>query len=159
MVRHHQRPRRQRHELPRDQEREGVVGEHDQLHAGEKGRIERQHALRRRFVPAVAEREQARARGAEIDHGEEERGERIDAEMRAEPRQAERQRQAVGGRRAASRCASAAASEIGAIRQARAVDDAASPPRTSDDDRAARRVRASAATQASAIVSVMAPAS
>ena len=41
--------------------REGVVGEHDEVHAGEEGRIERQHALRRCLVAAIAEREQARA--------------------------------------------------------------------------------------------------
>ena len=98
MVRHHQRPRRERHELPGDQEGEGVVGEHDEVHAGEKGRIERQHALGRRLVPAIAERVEACARAAEIDHGEKERGERVEAEMRAEPRQADRQRQAFGGR-------------------------------------------------------------
>ena len=40
-----------------DQEGEGVVGEHDEVHAGEEGRIERQHALRRLLVPAVAERD------------------------------------------------------------------------------------------------------
>ena len=78
--------------------RESVVGQHDEIHAGEKGRIERQHALRRLLVPAIAEREQARGRGAEIDHGEEERRQRVDAEMRAEPGQAERQRHARAGR-------------------------------------------------------------
>ena len=92
MVRHHQRPGRQRHELPRDQEGEGVVGEHDEIHAGEKGRIERQHALRRLLVAAVAEREQARGGGAEIDHGQKERRRAHRAEMRAEPWQAERKR-------------------------------------------------------------------
>ena len=44
------------------QEGEGVVGEHDEVHAGEERRIERQHALRRLLVPAVAERVEARAR-------------------------------------------------------------------------------------------------
>ncbi len=37
------------------QEGEGVVGEHHEVHAGEEGRIERQHALRRGLVTAVAE--------------------------------------------------------------------------------------------------------
>jgi hypothetical protein len=92
MMRHHQRPRRQRHELPGDEKGEGVVGEHDQVHAGEKRRVERQHALRRLLVAAVPDREQAGRGGAEIDHGEKERGERVDAEMRAGPRQPERQR-------------------------------------------------------------------
>ncbi len=42
-----------------DQEGEGVVGEHHEVHAGEERRIERQHALRRVLVPAVAERVEA----------------------------------------------------------------------------------------------------
>ena len=46
VVRHHQRPRRQRHELPGDEEAEGVVGEDDEIHAGEECGIERQHASR-----------------------------------------------------------------------------------------------------------------
>ena len=99
MVRHHQRPRRQRHELPGQQKREGVVGEHDQRHAGKERRIERQHASGRRFVLAVAERKQARAKRAEIDHDQEKGRERIEAQMRAEPGQAERQREADRGRR------------------------------------------------------------
>ena len=78
------------------QEGEGVVGEHDEIHAGEEGRKERQHALRRMLVPAVAERVEAGRRAAEIDDDEEEGRERIEAEMRAEPRQPERQRQDLG---------------------------------------------------------------
>ena len=92
MVRDHQRPRGQRHELPRHQEAEGVVGEHDQIHGGEIGGIERQDALRGFLVAAVAERVEAGAGAAEIDHHQEESGQRIDAEMRAEPRQPKRQR-------------------------------------------------------------------
>ena len=80
-----------------DQERERVVGEHHEVHAGEEGRIERQHALRRLLVTAIAEREQARRGGAEIDHREEEGRERVEPEMRADPRQAERQRHVAGG--------------------------------------------------------------
>ena len=124
VVRHHQRPRGQRHELPGDQEGEGVVGEHDQRHAGEKGGIERQHALRRRLVLAVAEREQARARGAEIDHGEEEGGR---ARRGGNARRARAGRAAASGvrRRGAEQMrAAAATSEIVAIDNARAVDDA-----------------------------------
>ena len=37
VVRHHQRPRRQRHELPGEEKAEGVVREHHQVHAGEEG--------------------------------------------------------------------------------------------------------------------------
>ena len=37
------------------QEGEGVVGEDHEVHAGEESREERQHALRRRLVPAIAE--------------------------------------------------------------------------------------------------------
>jgi hypothetical protein len=43
-------------------------------------------------VPSVAKRKQAGGSGAEIDNGEEESRQCIDAEMRAEPRQAKRQR-------------------------------------------------------------------
>ena len=46
------------------------------------------------FVPAVAEAVEARAGTAEIDDGEEEGRQRVDPEMRADPRDAERQRQA-----------------------------------------------------------------
>ena len=90
MVRHHQRPRGERHELPGQQERERVVGEHDQVHAGEKRREERQHAARRLFVPAVAETVQARCGAAEVDDDEEKRAQGIEPEMRAEPRQPDR---------------------------------------------------------------------
>ena len=93
MVRHHERPRRERHELPREEEREGVVGEHDEVHAGEEGGEERQHARGRFLVPAVAEAVQARRRAAEIDHQQEERRQRIEPEMGAQPRQADRQRE------------------------------------------------------------------
>jgi len=93
MVRHHQRPRGERHEFPGDEEGEGVVGEHHERHAGEEGGIERQHALRLVFVLAITQREQAGGRSAEIDHDEEKGRQRIETEMRPEPRHAERQRQ------------------------------------------------------------------
>ncbi len=91
MMRHHQRPRGERHELPGHQKREGVVGEQGQRHAGEEGGIERQHALRRRLVLAIAQREQTRAQRAEIGHDQKERRQRVEAEMHAEPGNAERQ--------------------------------------------------------------------
>ncbi len=67
----------------------------DEVHAGEKQRIEGQHALRRMLVPAVTERVEACRRAAEIDHDEEERRERVQAEMRAEPRQSDGKRQDI----------------------------------------------------------------
>ena len=48
IMRHHQRPGGERHELPGEQEGEGIVGDDDEGHAGEEQRIEGQHALRRR---------------------------------------------------------------------------------------------------------------
>ena len=68
-------------------------GEDDEVHGGEEGREERQDAMRRRLVAAVAEAIEARRRAAEVDDHEEEGGKRIDAEMRAEPGQTERQGQ------------------------------------------------------------------
>ena len=53
---------------------------------GEEQRIERQHALRRLLVLAVAERVEARGGGAKIDDDEKKRRERVEAKMRAEPR-------------------------------------------------------------------------
>ena len=64
---------------------------------GEEQRIERQHALRRPLVLAVAERVEAGGGAAEIDHDQEERGERVEAEMRAEPWQPDGQDQGLGG--------------------------------------------------------------
>jgi len=63
----------------------------DEIHGGEIGRIERQDAFRRMLVSAVAEREQACRRAAEIDHDQEKCRQCIDTEMRAQPGQAERQ--------------------------------------------------------------------
>ncbi len=91
MMGHHQRPRGDRHELPGQQKRIGVVGEKDDVHAGEKGGKERQHAFRRMFVTRVSEAIEARRGSAEIDDDEEERRQRVDTEVRADPRQAERQ--------------------------------------------------------------------
>jgi hypothetical protein len=89
-MRHHQRPGGERHELPGDQKAEGVISHHDEVHRGKVRGIERQHALWRFLMTAVAEREQARCRAAEIDNDQEESGECIDAEMRTEPRQTKR---------------------------------------------------------------------
>ena len=75
------------------------MGEHHQVHAGEESGEERQNPRRMRLVPTVAEAVEARQRAAEIDHDQKERGERVDAEMRAQAGQPERQdhgRQCIG---------------------------------------------------------------
>jgi hypothetical protein len=90
MMGHHERPRRQRHELPRQQKRECVVGQDHEVHAGKECREKRQNPVRRRFMAPVAEAVEARRGAPEIDHDQEEGGERVDAEMCAEPWQAER---------------------------------------------------------------------
>ena len=79
MVGYDQCPRRERHELPGEQEDEGIVGDDHQIHRREKRRDKRQHALRRRFMPAVADRVEAGNGPAQIDDDEEESGQRIEA--------------------------------------------------------------------------------
>ena len=91
MMRHHQRARRERHELPRDEEREGIVGQDDEVHAGKECRIERQHAFGRFLVAAIAKREQARRGAAEIDDEKKKRREGINAKMRTQPGQTKRE--------------------------------------------------------------------
>ena len=61
MMRHDQRPRGQRHQLPCEEKREGIVSDGDQDHAGEERRVERQNPFGVRLVAPVAEREQAGA--------------------------------------------------------------------------------------------------
>ena len=122
MVRHDQRPGRQRHELPGHQEREGIVREHHEIHAGEERRIERQHALRRRFVPSIAQGKQAGGRRAEVHHREKERRQRIESKMRAEPRQPERQCHA-DGRRSAEQVSDAGEQRGQCDHEAYAIDD------------------------------------
>lgn len=92
MMRHDERPRGQRHRLPGEQEGEGVVRHHDEVHRGEEGREKGQHALRFGLMPAVADAVEARGGAAEIDDRQEEGGERVDAEAGSEPGQAKRQR-------------------------------------------------------------------
>ncbi len=91
VVRHHQRPGGERHELPRQQEGIGVGGDQDEVHARKEGGEERQHALRIVFVTAIAERIEARCGGGEVHDDEKERRERIDMETRADPGEAQRQ--------------------------------------------------------------------
>ena len=98
-MRHDERPGRQRHELPGEQEGEGVVGQHDQVHPGEEGR---QRTAARAPARSRADRSRGRragARAAEIDDDEKERGERVEAEVSADPGDAERQGDRVGGAR------------------------------------------------------------
>jgi hypothetical protein len=97
VVRHHQRPRRQRHELPGDKEAEGVVGQDDKVHGAKEQGVEGQDASWSLFVRAVADGEQAGAGGAQIGEDEKEGAERVHAKSGADPRQADGQLQ---GRRA-----------------------------------------------------------
>src|SRR6185369_1498734 len=90
-MRNHQSPGGERHELPRHQEGKGVVRHDDQVHRGDVDGIERQHAMGRVLVLAVAEREQACSRAAEVDDNQEECGKRINTKVRTEPRQPKRQ--------------------------------------------------------------------
>ena len=87
MVRHDERPRGERHELPGKQEREGIVRQHDKIHAGKERREERQHPVWRRFVTAIAKAVQAGDGAPEVDDDEEKDRERIQAEMSTDPRQ------------------------------------------------------------------------
>ena len=89
VVRHHQRPGRQRHELPGDEEGEGVVSQDDQVHAAEECRIERQHPAGRLLMLAIADGKQAGTGAAEVHHHQKERAERVHAVVRADPRQAD----------------------------------------------------------------------
>jgi hypothetical protein len=79
--------------------------------------------LRLVFVPAVAERIEAGAGAAEADHDQEERGERVEPEMRAGPGQAQRQRD---GRRPGSEREQREQQRHRRNGEAAAVDDAPS---------------------------------
>ena len=97
MVRHHQRPGGQRHQLPREEKGEGVVGDDHQRHGGQEGGIERQDAFGMRLMPAVAEGEQAGAGAADADEDQEKPGQRVEPQIRADPGQSERQDHALDG--------------------------------------------------------------
>ena len=129
MVRHHQRPRGERHELPGEQERESIVGKHDQRHAGEKGGIERQHALRRCLR---ARRSRARTgsrssapRSMTTRKNAESASRRKCAPSHGTPSGSVRLARALPRRR---RCAVAATSEIAAIDRCLRRRRCASPP-------------------------------
>ena len=114
----------------RQQERERVVGEHDEVHAGEKRREERQHATRLAFVPPVAKPVQACRGAAEIDDHEKGGRQRVQPEMRAEPGQPDGQ---VRGLRAGpgvpSRAQAAAPKAMVEAASAIGIDDDATSSR------------------------------
>ena len=91
-MRQYQRPGGERHEFPSNKKAEGVVGDDDEIHPGEIGGKIGQYAQRRGLVAAIAEAVERCGGTAEIDHDQKESGERVDAEMRADKRQADRQR-------------------------------------------------------------------
>ena len=122
MMGHDQGPGGERHQLPGKQEGIGVVGEDDEIHRRHEQREKGQHAALRAFMAAIAERVEARGGGAEIDDGQEEGGQGVDAEMGAEPRQAERQGQGFGGRRR-EQALERRAREQGANQEDAAVDE------------------------------------
>jgi hypothetical protein len=93
VVGHHQRPGRQRHELPGHQKRKGVIRQHDQVHAGEIGRKIWQHPQWSGLVPAIAEGVEACQRTAQVGNDEKECRQRIQAKVRTQPGQADRQGQ------------------------------------------------------------------
>ena len=97
MMRHDQRPRGQRHQLPCEEKSEGVVSDGDQDHAGEERRVERQNPFGVRLVAAVAEREQAGACAPKSDQDEEEAGQGIEPEIRPDPGETERKLQVLDG--------------------------------------------------------------
>src|SRR5437763_82164 len=68
-----------------------LISPHGQVQAGEEGRIERQRALRFMFVPTVSERVETGAGRTQPDDDQKEGGQRVEAKMRADPGQAERQ--------------------------------------------------------------------
>ena len=95
MMRHDERPGGERHEFPAHEKHERVVGERHETHAREKRGIEREHPFGIVFVAPVAERKEARRRRAQIDYREEERRQRVEPEMGADPGQADRQHESL----------------------------------------------------------------
>ena len=123
MVRHDQRPGSQRHEFPAKQIGKRVIRQHHKIHAGQKGGEEGQHAVRRRFVVAVAEAIKACRCPSQIDDDEKKRSQRIEAEMGAKPRQSDRQGQIGGIRRIGKQPANGPEQCNRGHGQRRAVDD------------------------------------
>src|SRR3954470_17152043 len=135
MVGHDQRPRRQRHELPAQKIGEGIVRQHHEVHAGEKGGEEGKHAVRCGVMMAVAEAIEACRRPTQIDDDEEERGQCVEAEMRAKPRQTDRQGKGGGISGAAEQEAQRADQCNRRYGQCRAVDDGRGDLRPAQNDR------------------------
>ncbi len=79
VARQHNRPGGEGHEFPCQQEREGVVGEYDEVHPGQKGRVKREDPGGSFLMAAIAECVQARDRRAQVDHHKKERTECVDA--------------------------------------------------------------------------------
>ena len=134
VVRHDKRPRRQRHEFPAQQIGERIIRQHHQIHAGEKGREERKHAVRRRIVAAVAETVKAGRRTPQIDDNKEERRQRIHAEMRAKPWQSDWQHQIAGRSSMAEQRPHGADQCNGGQRQRGTIDDGSGCPEAADND-------------------------
>ena len=79
-----------------NEEGERVIGEDDEVHAGEERREERQNAHGREFVLAITEGIKARRRGAEVYDGKKCGAERIQPEIRTDPWKPERQHDSNG---------------------------------------------------------------
>jgi hypothetical protein len=110
------------------------IGEHDEVHAGKERRIERQHAQPRPLVGAIADGEQARRRGAEIDHHDEEGGKRVHAEAHADPRQSERQHDVFDACAATEQLRHASKERDQRNDEACAIDDGRAGTRAPDAD-------------------------
>ncbi len=81
----------ERHQLPGEQEDEGVIGEDDQRHAGEEGGNERDHAGGLGFVASVADCVDAGAGASEADEHQKRGRQGIEPEIHPDPGQAQRQ--------------------------------------------------------------------
>ena len=88
-----QEERGERHHLPRDHEGVGVVGEQHQRHAGEEEVVVQAQEPRRRALAAaeVAAGENGDARAREAQQGQEEGGQRVQAQVEGQVRQADRE--------------------------------------------------------------------
>ena len=117
-----QRPGGERHELPAQEKGERVVGEQDQVHAGEEGRHERQDPPRRALALAVAERIKADEHRTEIDHQHEEGGQGIQPQVHSEPGQTQGQHQHIW-RAGIEECGKAQQEQRGGHGEATTIDD------------------------------------
>src|SRR4029079_2118818 len=96
MVSDHESPGGERHELPANKEREGIVGQHNQIHACEKGGKKWQDSMRGGFMMPVSESYKACSSTGETDEKKKKCGERTTPKVPSEPRQADRQHQRSG---------------------------------------------------------------